>query len=171
MTTFARPTSAVREPVEARKQPIHDVRIIPLRRIPDERGTVMHMLRADDPHFLGFGEIYFSTIYKGVIKGWHWHAEKTLNYACVHGRIKLVLFDDRADSPSCGSLMEIYLGPEQYSLVQIPPRIWNGFKGMTDPLAIVANCTTMPNDPNPAVTRRMDPLDQTIPYSWEVKCC
>ena len=27
---------------------IHDVRITPLRRIPDERGAIMHMLRADD---------------------------------------------------------------------------------------------------------------------------
>ena len=27
-------------------------RSIPLRRIPDERGTVMHMLRRTDPHFL-----------------------------------------------------------------------------------------------------------------------
>ena len=46
----------------------------PLRRIPDERGTIMHMLRRDDPHFLEFGEIYFTTIYQGAVKGWHRHA-------------------------------------------------------------------------------------------------
>ena len=33
---------------------------MPLRRIPDERGTIYHMLRADDPHFIEFGEIYFT---------------------------------------------------------------------------------------------------------------
>jgi len=41
---------------------IEGVRVVPLRQIPDERGKVMHMLRADDPHFERFGEIYFSTV-------------------------------------------------------------------------------------------------------------
>ena len=62
---------------------IDGVRIVPRVRIPDERGTIMHMLKATDPEFLGFGEIYFSTVYPGVVKGWHRHAEMTLNYACV----------------------------------------------------------------------------------------
>ena len=57
--------------------------IVPLRRIPDERGTIFHMLRNDDDHFERFGEIYFTTIYRDVIKGWHKHSEMTLNYACI----------------------------------------------------------------------------------------
>jgi len=68
---------------------ITGVNKIALRRIPDERGTIHHMLRADDPHFLGFGEIYFTTVYRDAIKGWHRHREMTLNYAVPSGRIKL----------------------------------------------------------------------------------
>ena len=49
---------------------IEGVQVVPLRRIPDERGTVMHMLKRGDPHFKEFGEIYFSTIYQGVVKGY-----------------------------------------------------------------------------------------------------
>ena len=52
---------------------IAGAQIVPLRRIPDERGTIYHMLRRDDPHFIEFGEIYFTSIYRGVIKGWHRH--------------------------------------------------------------------------------------------------
>src|SRR5580765_4846471 len=104
---------------------------IPLQRIPDERGTIMHMLRADDPHFLQFGEIYFTTVYEGVVKGWHKHRAMTLNYACVVGRVKLVLYDERHDSTTQGVLMELFLGPDDYSLVVIPPDIWTGFKGMS----------------------------------------
>ena len=126
---------------------IEGVQIIPLRRIPDERGTIMHMLRVTDPHFQQFGEIYFSTIYQGVIKGWHLHREMTLNYACVFGRIKLVIYDDREGSATRGELMEIFLGPDNYSLVIIPPDVWNGFKGMSDPFALIANCCTHPHDP------------------------
>ena len=146
---------------------IDGVLVVPLKRIPDERGTVMHMLKRTDPHFIEFGEIYFSTIYPGVVKGWHRHAEMTLNYACIHGRIKLVLFDDRDGSPTKGELMEVFLGPDDHSLVQIPPGVWNGFKGLGEETAIVANCSTHPHDPSRS--DRLDPFDNDIPYDWGVR--
>jgi dTDP-4-dehydrorhamnose 3,5-epimerase len=146
---------------------IDGVLVVPLKRIPDERGTVLHMLKRTDPHFIEFGEIYFSTIYPGVVKGWHKHTEMTLNYACIHGRIKLVLFDDREGSPTKGELMEIFLGPDNHSLVQIPPGIWNGFKGLGSEMAIVANCCTHPHDPSRSL--RLDPFDNDIPYDWEIR--
>src|SRR3954467_11459209 len=85
---------------------IDGVLVVPLRRIPDERGTIFHMLRRTDPHFREFGEIYFTSIYRDVVKGWHRHRDMTLNYACVSGRVKLVLYDDRTESPTAGVLME-----------------------------------------------------------------
>jgi len=137
---------------------IDGVQIVPLKRIPDERGTVMHMLKRTDPHFREFGEIYFSTVYRDVIKGWHKHARMALNYCCIHGRIKLVLFDDREGSPTRGELQEVFLGPENYVLVFVPENVWNGFKGMA-PESIVANCATLPHDPVPAALRQgRDPV-------------
>src|SRR4029450_9547077 len=82
---------------------IDGVQVIPLRRIPDERGTIFHMLRADDPHFLQFGEIYFTSVSAGIVKGWHKHREMTLNYACIYGRVKLALYDDRPGSATAGA--------------------------------------------------------------------
>jgi dTDP-4-dehydrorhamnose 3,5-epimerase len=146
---------------------IDGVQVVPLRRIPDERGTIFHMLRSDDPHFQNFGEIYFSSIYHGVIKGWHLHHRMTLNYACIYGRIKLVCYDDRPDSSTRGELMEIFLGPDNYSLVVIPPEIWNGHKGMGADVSIVANCATHVHDP--AQSERLDPFDESIPYDWELR--
>jgi dTDP-4-dehydrorhamnose 3,5-epimerase len=146
---------------------IDGVQVIPLRRIPDERGTIFHMLRSTDPHFRQFGEIYFSTVYMGAIKGWHKHVDMTLNYVCIHGRIKEVLYDDRADSPTKGEVMEVFLGPDNYSLLIVPPGVWNGFKGMSDPYAIVANCCTHAHDPSR--TTRLDPFENDIPYDWGIK--
>lgn len=146
---------------------IEGVQVIPLRRIPDERGTIFHMLRSTDEHFSRFGEIYFSTVYRGIVKGWHRHREMTLNYVCIHGRIKLVLYDDREGSKTRGELMEIFLGPDNYSLAIIPPEVWNGFKGMSEPHAIVANCCTHAHDPSRS--SRMDPFDNPIPYDWAVE--
>jgi dTDP-4-dehydrorhamnose 3,5-epimerase len=146
---------------------IEGVRVLPLRRIPDERGTILHLLRRTDPHFTEFGEIYFSTVYPGVVKGWHRHREMTLHYACIFGRVKLVLYDDREVSATRGNLLEVYLGPDNYSLVIIPPEVWNGFKGMSEPLAIIANCCTHPHDPTRS--SRLDPFANEIPYDWDVR--
>jgi dTDP-4-dehydrorhamnose 3,5-epimerase len=141
--------------------------VIPLKRIPDERGTISHMLKRTDPHFKQFGEIYFSTVYRDVIKGWHRHREMTLNYVCVFGRIKLVLFDEREGSPAYRQIQEIFLGPDNYSLVVIPPGVTSGFKGMTDPCAIIANCCTHAHDPS--LSTRIDPFTPDIPYNWDVR--
>ncbi|MCD6298469.1 MAG: dTDP-4-dehydrorhamnose 3,5-epimerase family protein [Deltaproteobacteria bacterium] len=145
---------------------IEGVNIVPLRQILDERGKIMHMLRADAPHFQKFGEIYFSFVHQGAIKGWHLHRKMTLNYAVPLGKIKLVLFDDREGSSTKGELMELFLGPENYQLVSIPPMIWNGFKGVA-PESMVANCATLPH--NPAEIERMDPFSPRIPYEWGIK--
>ncbi|HEY9850462.1 MAG TPA: dTDP-4-dehydrorhamnose 3,5-epimerase family protein [Leptolyngbyaceae cyanobacterium] len=146
---------------------IDGVLIHPLKQISDERGKVMHMMRCDDPHFEKFGEIYFSVVYPNVIKGWHLHKEMTLNYAVVSGTIKLVLYDDRSDSPTKGNLQEIFLGDSNYALVKIPFGIWNGFKGVGIVPAIVANCATIPHRPDEIV--RLDPFDNSIPYDWSLK--
>lgn len=142
------------------------VHIRPLRQIRDDRGMVMHMLRSDDPHFERFGEIYFSTVHPGVVKGWHLHREMTLNYAVVHGEIRLVLFDDREGSSTRGEVQEIVLNAEdQYRLVTVPPGIWNGFIGEGSDDAIVANCATVAHHPDEIV--RIDPRDPLVPYQWD----
>jgi len=146
---------------------IDGVVITPLRQFADERGKVMHMLRNDSPVFDSFGEIYFSTVFPGAIKGWHIHKKMVLNYAVPHGRIKMVLYDDRADSPTRGELQEIYLGAENYNLVTVPKMVWNGFKGIGTEAAIVANCATIPHDPDEI--ERMDPIDPSIPNDWALK--
>jgi dTDP-4-dehydrorhamnose 3,5-epimerase len=146
---------------------IAGVEVVPLRRIADERGSVMHMLRRDDPLFEQFGEIYFSSIWPGVIKAWHLHTRMTLNYAVIAGHIKFVLYDDREGSSTRGELQEIFLGEDNYLLVKVPPLVWNGFKGLGTERSIVANCATIPHDPEEI--HRRDPLDSGIPYDWSLK--
>lgn len=146
---------------------IEGVIIKPLKQIPDERGKIMHMLRADDAEFEKFGEIYFSMVYPGVVKGWHLHKSMTLNYAVISGMIKLVLCDQRENSPTKGIVQEIFLGEDNYCLVKVPKGIINGFKGIGPKPAIVANCATEPH--NPDEISRIDPFSKDIPYNWEIK--
>jgi len=146
---------------------IDGVVITPLRQIIDERGKVMHMLRNDDPIFQSFGEIYFSCTHPGAIQAWHLHHKMTLNYAVIHGELKFVLYDDRSNSPTKGQVQEIFLSPENYCLVTVPPQVWNGFKGIGTRTTIVANCATLPHEPDEIQRRAVE--DISIPYSWKIK--
>jgi len=146
---------------------IKGVETFSLKQISDERGKVMHMLRSDDVHFEKFGEIYFSVVYPGAIKGWHLHKKMTLNYAVVSGMVKVVIFDDRKDSLTRGQVQEIFTGEDNYCLIKIPPLVWNGIKGIGTKPAIVANCATIAHDPEEIV--RLDPFSKEVPYIWDIK--
>jgi dTDP-4-dehydrorhamnose 3,5-epimerase len=146
---------------------IDGVVVAPRRTIPDERGKVLHMLKKTDPEFDQFGEIYFSMVYPGVVKGWHLHHKMVINYSVPIGMIKLVLFDDRPGSRTHGELMELYIGESNHCLVKVPIGVWNGFKGVGVKPALVANCASIPHDPDEIV--RMDPFTTKIPYDWSLK--
>ena len=146
---------------------IDGVKVVPLRQIVDERGKIMHMLKATDPHFLGFGEIYFSCAWPGTVKAWHVHKTMTVNNAVISGHAKLVMYDLRQGSPTAGELQEVFLGENNYVLVQIPPGIANGYKAYGDKLVVLANAATEPHDPNEM--GRMPYDSPEIPYDWALR--
>lgn len=147
---------------------IEGVKITPLRIIPDDRGKIMHIMKSSDDQFNTFGEVYCSTIYPGIVKGWHMHKKMTLNYAVIKGNIKFVLYDDRPDSTTYKQIQEIILGENQYVMVTVPTNVWNGFLGIGTEEAFVINFTDIPHDPEEIV--RMDPHQNgIIDYDWSVK--
>tara|TARA_A100001015_G_scaffold279018_1_gene339782 strand:- start:8584 stop:9021 length:438 start_codon:yes stop_codon:yes gene_type:complete len=143
---------------------IHGVKITQKKVITDDRGKILHMLRADDSNFKKFGEIYFSYVNPKKIKAWHIHKKMTLNYVAASGKIKLVLYDDRKSSPTKGKVQEIFLSNENHVLVSIPPMIWNGFTSADGNLAILANCSDIPHDKSEII--REDYNNPKFPYKW-----
>jgi dTDP-4-dehydrorhamnose 3,5-epimerase len=91
----------------------------------------------------------------------------TINYICVFGKVKLVLFDDRVGSSTKGNLMEIYMSTENYNLVTVPPKVWNGFKTLGNENSIIANCSDIPHNPNEMIRKKYD--DSYFNYNWNVK--
>ena len=143
---------------------IQGVEIIKKNQIVDDRGVILHMLRVDDKNYKKFGEIYFSTVNPNKIKAWHFHKLMTLNYAVVHGSIKLVLYDDRDVSKTKGMIQEIILSNESHFLVSIPPKIWNGFCSSSSKHAILANCSDIPHDKEEIIRLPYD--DPKFSYKW-----
>lgn len=143
---------------------IAGVEVTPLKQLRDQRGMVMHMLRADSPSFETFGEIYFSVVKHGVVKAWKRHHRMVQNFAVPVGEIKLVIYDDRPDSVTCGVVQEITTGVDHYGLVRIPPMLWYGFKGVAETESMIANCASIPHDPGEA--DRVEADSRLIPYLW-----
>lgn len=149
------------------KGKIEGVKILPLRKIPDERGTILHGVRSDQL-LSPFGEVYFKKLYAGVINGWHVHETLALNYLCLEGMIKLVLCDLREQSPTFKQIQEIFFGHDNHCLVHIPPGIANGSKGIWSPYSIMCNIASEPHNPN-LKYRRIEPHSNEIPYDWARK--
>ncbi len=150
-------------------QMIHDVQIKRLKVIPDERGRLMEMLRADDGLLEKFGQVYMTTAYPGVVKAWHYHKKQWDHFVCVRGMMKVVLFDSREGSPTQGKVNEFFMGEYNPMLLQIPPLVYHGFKCISDCEAIVINTVTELYDYDDPDEFRADPHDSDIPYDWARK--
>jgi len=134
----------------------------------DDRGRVQRMCRVDDPHMgRGMQEIYFSTIYPDVVKAWHLHKEMWLRYACIFGKIRIGLYDDRLGSPTRGNSLSYLINhTDRYCVLCIPPLVWNGFRCAEDwpDYSIVANCASIPHRPDEIV--RMGVEDAPFDFDW-----
>ncbi len=151
------------------KKLIDGVMIKKLRLIPDERGRLMEILRADDTAFTKFGQVYVTTAYPGVVKAWHRHKSQDDNMLAVKGMVKIVLYDDRENSPTKGSINEFFIGTHNPLLIHIPKLIWHGFKCISDEEAMIMNIVTeCYNYENPDEHRK-PPYDSDIPYDWSRK--
>ena len=148
---------------------IQGVRVKSLKVIPDERGWLMEMLRCDDELFVGFGQVYMTAAYPGVVKGWHYHKKQIDHFVCVKGMMKVVLFDSREGSPTRGEVNEFFIGERNAQLVQIPPLVLHGFKCISDAPAILINTVTQPYDHADPDEFRVHPHDNDIPYDWARK--
>lgn len=145
---------------------INGVSARPLRIIPTEGGPVLHMLRADDPEFTAFGEVYCSEVEPGAIKAWKRHQLMTQHFIVPMGRILFALYDDRPDSPTRGAVQEYTLGrPDAYSLLTIPPLVWYGFKGLAAHPSLIVNCADLTHQANES--ERADMGASFIPYVWK----
>ncbi len=169
---MAKRAGAKKGPTPIQDQPkkkviIDGVKIKPLKINVDERGMLAELVRRDDPMFTAFGQVYFTTAYPGVVKGWHYHKKQIDNFSCVRGVIKLVLFDDRPGSSTRGIVNEFFLGIRNMICVQVPVLVWHGFKCTSTEEAIVIN---VPNEPYHAALPdeyRATWNDRAIPYNWD----
>lgn len=147
---------------------IEGVWVKDLRFIPDERGRLIEILRSDEEGFVGFGQVYMTTTYPGVVKAWHLHKVQDDNFCCLKGTVKLVMYDARDESPTKGTTNELFIGDHNPKLVRVPPGVYHGWKCVSEDEAIILNVPTEPYNHEAPDEYRAAWNTPDIPYSWDI---
>lgn len=134
---------------------------------PDARGRLFEILRADEPEFYsGFGQVYVTTAYPGIVKAWHMHRIQTDFVCCVIGMIRLAVYDDREGSPTRGEVNEWCMGQHRLLAVRIPPCVHHGFQCISESEAVIVNTVTHAYNHESPDEYRIHPHDNDIPFRW-----
>lgn len=150
----------------------------------DARGRLGEIFTRRDLMWVQPAHLYVTSVEYGVVKGWHLHQFQVDNFFCLKGNIRLALWDIRPKSPSFGLVNEFVMGDSSPLVVQIPPGVLHGFKGLEMPESLVLNASSrvytlqQPDEirvaPHPGEEQRADlarfglPFD-CVPYDWVAK--
>jgi len=139
----------------------------------DEHGYLYEMFRADWPEFEKFGQAYLTVTYPGVIKGWHIHDLQSDHFVVLKGMAKIVLYDNRSDSPTRYELMEIAAGEYKPRLIMFPPKIHHGVLALNEQPIWIMNFPDViynaekPDEHRMAWDTPIKRTDGTVaPYEW-----
>jgi dTDP-4-dehydrorhamnose 3,5-epimerase len=140
------------------------IKIYSIKKNVDERGFFVELLRCDWKNFIEndrIEQVNFSQSYPGVIRAWHRHSRKQIDYICVvKGNLKVCAYDDRANSKTKGQLDEFILDSERLQIIRIPGYYWHGTNCIGNEPAIVLYFVTKLYDyVNPDEERR--PFDDS----------
>lgn len=146
------------EYLEALRHPnrptIEDVRLIDLVAHTDNRGWLTELLRCDDEHFVGFGQLYVVTNFqRNVVRAFHMHRRQDEFFFVTGGVIQFVLVDERPDSATHKTLNCFVLTSERPRALFVPRRVQHGSMALTDGAQLVAVTTEPYNRASPDEVR------------------
>lgn len=136
----------------------------------DHRGTLMELVNFDDP----FWEepvvyAYSFTVAPHRIKGWGMHKRQTDRYAVLAGRLRVVLYDARPDSPTFQQFAEFSFANEAMGFLRIPAGVWHADQNVGEEPCRVINFPTRPFDRDDPDKYRIDPASDEIPFDFTLR--
>jgi dTDP-4-dehydrorhamnose 3,5-epimerase len=107
----------------------------------DQRGWLAEIFRQDElapEHFPAMA--YVSVTKPGVGRGPHAHRDQTDLFCFVGpGDFRVTLWDNRADSLTCGARQDFLLGETLPAILVVPPGVVHGYKNVSDRPGLVCN--------------------------------
>lgn len=119
---------------------IEGVRVKEVRNVPKEAGQLTEIYRRDwDLDNLPVEQVFQGLLLPGAISGWHAHEYTTDRLFCNDGVLKIVLYDTRPESPTCGQINEFRFGSARPAMVVVPPKVWHAVKNIGQEQALLLN--------------------------------
>jgi len=130
--------------------------LTPLKQIHHPSGDIFHAMKKSDTGFDGFGEAYFSTIYKNDIKGWKKHTQMVLNIVVPIGKIKFVIYNDKTDE-----FFSTTLSKDNYQRLTVKSGVWMAFMGVDDS-SMLLNLASIEHNPDESINLELEEIE----YEW-----
>ena len=135
----------------------------------DQRGALAEVVNFNFPFWTEpVVYAYCFTIRPGRIKGWGMHKLQTDRYFVASGKVRVVLYDGRTQSPSFGRFAQFHFAGSP-ALVRIPPGVWHADQNWGEQDAILINYPTEPFNHADPDKYRIDPHSGLIPFDWSVR--
>ncbi|MEA2626787.1 MAG: dTDP-4-dehydrorhamnose 3,5-epimerase [Candidatus Binatota bacterium] len=148
---------------------IRDVHVKRLIVHSDDRGSLMEVLRADDPFFESITQTTFTVAYPGVIKAFHWHRKQKDVWFFSAGMAQVVVYDLREDSPTRGETNVFYMGERNPLLLSIPEYVAHGYRVLGTAPAALFYHTTKTYDPSDPDEERIPHDSPEIGFDWSTR--
>jgi dTDP-4-dehydrorhamnose 3,5-epimerase len=146
---------------------IKGLKIIPLETHVDDRGFLTEVIRATDPHFNKFGQVYIVADYtRGTIRAFHKHQKLWDFFFIANGTAKFAFYDDRRKSPTYKKILTVVSGGKNPSLIVVPPGVFHGWMSLEDNTILVSIASEVYNHRHPDETRV--PYD-SFGFDWSIK--
>ncbi len=139
---------------------------IPDRAEDSDKGFLMEVLRNDDNLLKNFGQTTMSVAYEGTVKAFHWHKKQDDIWFIASGKAKIILNDQRKDSPTYGQTDIILAGENDYKIVLIPIGVAHGYKVLSKEPVMLFYHTTLEYNPNDLDEERL-PWDFLGKEIWD----
>lgn len=135
----------------------------------DDRGTLVEVLRQDDPFFEAIRQTTYTEAYPGVIKAFHWHQRQKDMWFFSAGMAQVVLYDLREGSKTRGTTEVYFMGVHNPLLLCIPEGVAHGYRVLGPTRASLFYHTTDVYDPARPDEERIPFDDPSIGFDWRTR--
>ena len=110
------------------------------------KGDIYKIINKKSKNFSGFGELYLSSLNKGISKGWNFHKKMTLNLFVVKGRVMFFLKKDK-------KVFRINLNEDQNEILTIKPKVWVKMVNLSLNESKIINFANLVHDKNEIIKK------------------
>ena len=137
-------TPSVTRTGESVRPLIAGCRIVPLVTHADARGTLTQL--SNELFAEPVVDAHQVTIHPGMIKGWIMHEQQLDRLFFWQGYLRVVLYDDRPDSPTRGMVNDLCFGDCRPVLFFLPKMVWHAVQNVGTQIASHMSFPTVPYD-------------------------